>query len=372
MAKKEQVEIIKLPPHSSHLLQPLDLSVFKPLKTYWDQALVKWQRQHIGKKLPKSEFSKIVGKLWLETKIETICNGFKKGGIYPFNDKIIPNEKYDPILLQKWQSLNLPEHADNGSNQQDQTLPDPTTSISISSASAQVLPQYTACTSSDVHQARSEPTVGTNSEKVRFEELLISTIKQSQSEAPKKKRKVATGAEVVTGEEVLQRMKEEEMAKSTVKKVKKNKRIRKEPSIDDMISEESDAELSLHDSEDDVNESLLTMVGREQDDEADMDEFNTDAIDMVILSWVLVKFPTKKTIRHFVGQIIEMVENEPVVKFARKINKVKLTRKTVFVFPDIEDSSLISEENIIRVLPTPLYGRRGEIEFPVDFSNYNV
>lgn len=132
LAKKEQVEIIKLPPHSSHLLQPLDLSVFKPLKTYWDQALVKWQRQHIGKKLPKSEFSKIVGKLWLETKIEIICNGFKKGGIYPFNDKIIPNEKYDPILLQKWQSLNLSKHADNGSNQQNQTLPEPTTSISIS------------------------------------------------------------------------------------------------------------------------------------------------------------------------------------------------------------------------------------------------
>lgn len=114
---------------------------------------MKWQTQRIGKTLPKSKFSKIVGKLWLETKIEIICNGFKTGRIYLFNDKIILNEKYDPILLQKWQSLNLSKHADNGSNLQNQTLTERTTSISNSSAIDQALPQPSADnTSSAVHQ----------------------------------------------------------------------------------------------------------------------------------------------------------------------------------------------------------------------------
>nr|CAD7203179.1 unnamed protein product [Timema douglasi] len=46
IARKENI-IVKLPPHSSHLLQPLDLCVFKSLKTEWDAALVRWQRQHL-------------------------------------------------------------------------------------------------------------------------------------------------------------------------------------------------------------------------------------------------------------------------------------------------------------------------------------
>lgn len=50
MAKKNYITIILLPPHSSHLLQPLDLSVFKSLKNTWDQRLVSYTRQSKGKK----------------------------------------------------------------------------------------------------------------------------------------------------------------------------------------------------------------------------------------------------------------------------------------------------------------------------------
>ncbi|KAJ8935808.1 hypothetical protein NQ318_023362 [Aromia moschata] len=35
-AIQENITILKLPPHTSHLLQPLDLAVFKPFKTKWD------------------------------------------------------------------------------------------------------------------------------------------------------------------------------------------------------------------------------------------------------------------------------------------------------------------------------------------------
>jgi len=39
-ARDNNVELIRLPSHSTHMLQPLDLSVFGPLKTYWS-TLVK-------------------------------------------------------------------------------------------------------------------------------------------------------------------------------------------------------------------------------------------------------------------------------------------------------------------------------------------
>ncbi|XP_066258180.1 uncharacterized protein [Euwallacea similis] len=41
IASQENVTILKLPPHTSHVLQSLDLSIFKPLKTCWDLKLVK-------------------------------------------------------------------------------------------------------------------------------------------------------------------------------------------------------------------------------------------------------------------------------------------------------------------------------------------
>ncbi|KAF2891146.1 hypothetical protein ILUMI_15027 [Ignelater luminosus] len=43
LAQENQVAIIKLPPHTTHVLQPLDVAVFKGLKTKWDQELCKCQ-----------------------------------------------------------------------------------------------------------------------------------------------------------------------------------------------------------------------------------------------------------------------------------------------------------------------------------------
>lgn len=49
---RENITILKLPPLTSYLLQPLDLSVFRGFMIEWDAKLVQWQRKHIGKKIP--------------------------------------------------------------------------------------------------------------------------------------------------------------------------------------------------------------------------------------------------------------------------------------------------------------------------------
>lgn len=113
IAKDENIVILKLPPHSSHLIQPLDLCVMKSLKLRWDANLTTWQRHHIGMKLPKNEFSKMIGELWSQTNKDVIQNGFKKGGIVPFNEKVIPEENYDPNALQRWKEHNISVHNDN-------------------------------------------------------------------------------------------------------------------------------------------------------------------------------------------------------------------------------------------------------------------
>lgn len=41
-ARQENVVILKLPPHISHILQTMDFNIFRPLKLLWNEELIKW------------------------------------------------------------------------------------------------------------------------------------------------------------------------------------------------------------------------------------------------------------------------------------------------------------------------------------------
>ena len=94
------VVILKLPPHAIHILQPMDLCVFKSLKLLWDEEIIKWDRKKYGVKLPKAMFSSIISKVWSLIKPEIIRKGFEKAGIFPFCGDIVPVECYEPEMVQ--------------------------------------------------------------------------------------------------------------------------------------------------------------------------------------------------------------------------------------------------------------------------------
>lgn len=102
-AVQNDVTILKLPPHTSHLLQPFDLRTFKSIKSRWDEKLSVYQRKHIGLKVPKRDFSSLVSNVWRETTDDIIKSGFHKGGIYPFDRDVIDKNKYDPEILQRYE-----------------------------------------------------------------------------------------------------------------------------------------------------------------------------------------------------------------------------------------------------------------------------
>ncbi|KAJ8927801.1 hypothetical protein NQ314_019682 [Rhamnusium bicolor] len=64
LAIQHDVTLFKLPPHTSHILQPLDVCVFWGVKSKWDQYLADWARHHIGQRLSKKSFADILGKTW--------------------------------------------------------------------------------------------------------------------------------------------------------------------------------------------------------------------------------------------------------------------------------------------------------------------
>lgn len=85
--EEANIEFKFLPPNSTHLCQPLDVSYFRPLKAVWRKILTEWKLKNKGV-LPKSVFPSLLKKalVSLEQKSEAnIKAGFKATGIYPPN-----------------------------------------------------------------------------------------------------------------------------------------------------------------------------------------------------------------------------------------------------------------------------------------------
>jgi len=89
LAKNSGVVMLSFPPHCSHRLQPLDVSVFGPFKTYLANAQDGWLRSNAGKTMTIYDLPKIVANtLPLATTALNIINGFKRTGIFPYNRDI--------------------------------------------------------------------------------------------------------------------------------------------------------------------------------------------------------------------------------------------------------------------------------------------
>ncbi|KAJ2937643.1 hypothetical protein O0L34_g19317 [Tuta absoluta] len=104
-AASEGITIVKLPAHSSDVLQPLDCSTMKPLKDKWEDEVIKWQRLNIGTKLPKPQFARILTKVWSEINPVIIQNGFRRTGAYPVDRNAIPKQLFDSLKWQKWEAF---------------------------------------------------------------------------------------------------------------------------------------------------------------------------------------------------------------------------------------------------------------------------
>lgn len=108
LAISHNVTILKLPPHTSHILQPLDISVFRGLKSIWDQYLTGWARKNIGRRLSKSEFTNVLGKTWRNFDwASKLKSRFKKTGIFNIDNPLrvnrnaLPQSSYHPEKMKR-------------------------------------------------------------------------------------------------------------------------------------------------------------------------------------------------------------------------------------------------------------------------------
>lgn len=89
-AAANDIILFCLPPHTTHLAQPLDRSIFSPLKTYWSQECQNYLARNPGKVISRNSFSQIFSKAWFRGMTpENVTAGFRATGVFPLNHNAI-------------------------------------------------------------------------------------------------------------------------------------------------------------------------------------------------------------------------------------------------------------------------------------------
>ena len=89
------IHVLAIPPHTSHLTQPLDDAPFANLKGEWNANLIEYMFHNVSCGMPKNDFFYVFWPAW--QKAMTVSNvqaGFRETGIFPVN-----KNKIHPALL---------------------------------------------------------------------------------------------------------------------------------------------------------------------------------------------------------------------------------------------------------------------------------
>ena len=106
LMKRHKIHVFTIPPHTSHLLQPLDKTPFAQFKLHWEKHLTKYNNQNKGKSLNKVDFWDVFTPAFnAAMNLKNILSGFKKTGISPYDPSVIPIHEMGPSNVTEKGSL---------------------------------------------------------------------------------------------------------------------------------------------------------------------------------------------------------------------------------------------------------------------------
>ena len=109
LACSRGIELYRIVVNATHLMQPLDVGVFGPLKQRWHQVVRTHTRNSPGTPISKENFAeKLKEAFLLFYKSLTIINAFRSSGIYPVDSTVITKEHVKPgITFSSTESASL-------------------------------------------------------------------------------------------------------------------------------------------------------------------------------------------------------------------------------------------------------------------------
>jgi hypothetical protein len=147
-ARENGVIIVCLPPHTSHKLQPMDVSFMSPFKAYYSQEVETWLSNNPFRSLSCYQVGELMGKAYAKCATLQIAeNGFKKCGILPFDknkfeesDFIEMDTEVEPLPREIQPSVSFPDPEPQPSTSTAEQFLSPTTPKSSSSSENRVSP----------------------------------------------------------------------------------------------------------------------------------------------------------------------------------------------------------------------------------------
>jgi hypothetical protein len=155
------IELVCLPPHCSHRLQPLDTHVNKPLKCLWSKAIGDYLKANDRIVISKEEFGALFPPVFLELsgRRGLAVEGFAHCGLYPIKNTV----KKEEYSISKSFSFSEPDDASTPneagpSNQTQPAVPSPTESSKpTQSPTLQRLAKTPQKVANPYHKKRHEP-----------------------------------------------------------------------------------------------------------------------------------------------------------------------------------------------------------------------
>ena len=97
LAQKNNVHLLCLPSHTTHILQPLDVEVFKSFKSNFSKACHKYLMGRPGQVITTAAIASLVHDAWYNSFTPlNILSGFKKCSVYPLNPGEVSDRQLAP------------------------------------------------------------------------------------------------------------------------------------------------------------------------------------------------------------------------------------------------------------------------------------
>jgi hypothetical protein len=99
-ARSNDIHMLCIPAHTTHILQPLDVGVFKSFKSFYYKACKKQLAEHPNRVITTEQIAGLVGRAWPQSITPVnVMSGFKKCGIFPLNPGEITDRQIAPSTL---------------------------------------------------------------------------------------------------------------------------------------------------------------------------------------------------------------------------------------------------------------------------------